>query len=236
MKKRLITSLCITVTMAFSMTAMAKSEKENAPNKKDVLKEMEEIGGEHYVEKMKMYEIGSVEVGSTYYHVFNGQLKDGTYHVIIYDNEPKYLGFYSTDLEPTGYEENGVEFDSGDGETYYILKISDKGPSAKARIGSMPVTFIKNPKLEAEAKTGGSSETKLVVPEKQKSESGMVIDYRDWTITMKGREIKVNAIFVKIDGKNVIIKNAKNGKEATIPGSALSDEDKEYVKQVTAAK
>lgn len=235
MKKGLVTTLCITVAMACATSVMAKSEKENCPKKKDVETIIKEIGGEHYVEKMKFYEVGSIEVEPTYYHIFNGQLKNGGYHVIFFNNKQEYLGFYYSDYEPTDYEEGAVLLDQGDGENFHSLPVTEKGPGATVRFGGMQSKFVKNPKLEEAAKAAGTTDDgKLVVPEKQKSESGMVIDYRDWTITMKGREITVNAIFVKIDGKNIVIKNAKNGKEASIPGSSLSDEDKEYVKQISA--
>ena len=69
---------------------------------------IKEIGGEHYVEKMKFYEVGSIEVEPTYYHVFNGQLKNGGYHIIFFNNKQEYLGFYYSDYEPTDYEEGAV--------------------------------------------------------------------------------------------------------------------------------
>ncbi|MDH3981890.1 MAG: hypothetical protein OES84_03205 [Kiritimatiellaceae bacterium] len=239
MKKRLATVMCIALAAIFASTTVnAKNEKKNAPKKKEVEKLLKEIAGDHYVEKMKIYEVGSIKVKPTYYHVFSGILRKGGYRIIIYDNTPKYLGFYTTDYEPCDYEEGAVLMKQSDGETYYKLTIGSKGPADRANIGGIPTKFTKNPKLEEEAKTAEAEAGtgKLVVPEKEKSKTGEVIDYRDWKITMKGREITVNAIFVKFEKGKVTIKDAKRGKEAIVPGNALSDEDKEYVKRITAKK
>lgn len=244
MKKTIIAIICATIaTTAFiPQTALAKSKK-NDPDKKEVEKILKEIGGEHYVERMKIRSLCSLDFEDAsgeddYYHIFNATLKAGGYRIIIFNNVPEYLGFYSSDFEGADYEEGAILLDSGgsdsDGNTtYYTLPIPAKGPSAKIRIDGTPVSFVKNPKLEVDKTAVAASGGIPVVP-KEKSVSGEIIDYRDWKITMKGKEITVNAKFEKIEGGKVFIKNAKNGKVAGIPGSALSKEDQDYVKRITA--
>ncbi len=242
--KKLITALTCT-TIIFSGALSAKAEKKNDPDKKDVEKLLKEIGAEHYVERMKVRDFCSLKYEKTededsYWHIYSGQLKEGGYHVIIYNNVPEYLGFYRVDFEPVEYEEGKIMLDSGDSDEdgnsyFYDLPLPDKGPAATVRIDGVPTKFVKNPKLEAEktevagTKTGGIP----VVP-KETTASGEVIDYRDWTITMGGKQVTVNAIYVKFEKGKVTIKNSKNGREAEIPGSALSTEDQEYIKRMIA--
>ena len=237
--------LFITLLGTSSITVDAATKK-NDPNKKEVEKILKEIGGEHYVDDMKINDICTLDFEDpkteedVYYHIYSGSLRKGGYHLIIFDNKPEYLGYYSVSFEPADYEEGAVLLDSGDsdedGNTYWhTVALDVDGPPEKIRIDGTPVSFVKNPNREAEEKMNGSDGAPmLVVPEKEKSASGEVIDYRDWTITMQGKEITVNAIFEKIEGGKVYIKNAKNGRVAAVPGSALSEEDKEYVKRISA--
>ena len=173
-----------------------------------------------------------------YYHVYNASMKEGGYRIIIYNNKPEYLGYYATDFEGSDYEEGAILLDSGesdeDGNTdYFNLPIPDKGPAAKVRIDGIPTPFVKNPQLEA-TKTAAKSGGGIPVVPKETSATGEVIDYRDWKISMKGKTITLNAKFEKMEKGKVFIKSSKNGKVAQVPGSALSDEDKEYVKRITA--
>ena len=243
MKK--IRTAFILVTIAAMGMLTAEAAKKNDPDKKEVLKLMEEIGDVHFEERMKVNDLCSLKFEDasgedSFYHIYVGTLKKGGYHVIVYNNVPEYLGFYKVEYEPSDYEEGTILLDSGDSDedgntSYFNLPIPDNFKGATVRIDGVPTKFVKNPQLEekaagsALAKTGGIP----VVP-KETSASGEVIDYRDWKITMNGKEITVNAIFVKVDKGKVTIKNSKNGREAQIPGSALSDEDKEYVRRITA--
>jgi hypothetical protein len=244
MKKILTALICATV-VTYSLAPLDASArvKKNEPDKKDVLKELQAIGGEHYVDKMRIKDFCTLEVEGPndeeiYYHVFVANLRDDTYRIIYYDNKPEYLGYYSTTYLPDDYEKDRVKLDSGesdsDGDTIYIvLPITAKGPADSVNLDGVPTKLIKNPNLEANKKTNDDTGTILAIP-KEKSASGEEIDYRDWKITMKGKEITVNAKFEKIDNGKVYIKNAKNGVVAAIPGSALSAEDQEYVKRISA--
>ncbi|WP_372795825.1 SHD1 domain-containing protein [Pontiella sp.] len=241
MRKLLTTLICTTIAATGMLSAQAA--KKNDPDKKEVEKLLKEIGGEHYVERMKIrdfcsmrYEMPDGEDG--YWHVLSGQLKEGGYHVIIYNNVPEYLGFYKVDFEPEEYEEGKIMLNSGDadedGNAYYFdLPIPSKGPAQTVRIDGVPSKFVKNPRLEKKEGGGPALAGGIPAVPKEKSASGEVIDYRDWTINMGGKAVTVNAIFVKVERGKVTIKNAKNGREAEIPGSALSDEDKEYVRRIT---
>ncbi len=245
MKKLLSAMMCATIAAAiFTPRNSEAATKKNDPDKREVEALLKEIGDEHYVERMKISNLCAMKFEAPdgeddYYHIYNASLKDGSYRVIIFNNKPEYLGFYATSYEGADYEEGAILLDSGesdeDGNTsYFNLPIPDKGPTAKIVIDGIPVSFVKNPKLEGGDEKVAAAGGGIPAVPKETSANGEVIDYRDWTISMKGKEISVNAKFVKIEAGKVTIKNAKNGKEATIPGSALSDEDKEYVKRITA--
>lgn len=247
MKKTLTVLLCTTIaTTAFMPLNSKAGTKKNDLNKKEVEAVLKEVGGDHYVERMKVSNLCAMKFEAPdgeddYYHIYNATMKAGGYRIIIFNNKPEYLGYYATDFEGSDYEEGAILLDSGesdeDGNTdYFTLPIPDKGPAAKVRIDGTPVSFVKNPKLEATKTAGTTGGGGIPVVPKEKAASGEVIDYRDWTVTMKGKQITVNAKFEKIEGGKVYIKNAKNGKVAPVPGSALSDEDKEYVKRITAKK
>lgn len=235
--KKMRFSVITCIALAISATCLAKNEKKNEPDKREVAALLKEIGPTHYPEKMKIRSVGPVKVEPTYYHVFCGEVKKMGYRVIIFDNKEQYLGYYQSDYEPSEYEEGAILLDSGDSDSdgstvWYSIPIGQKGPAAKIRINGIPISFIKNPNLQAETKSITNSDGSIAVP-KPKSKSGEVIDYRDWKITMKGRTININARFEKFEDGKVHIKNAKNGKIAQVPGSALSNEDKEYVKRIT---
>jgi hypothetical protein len=246
MKRSITVFICATIATAalLPFNALAGTKK-NDPDKKEVLKEIEEIGGDHYVEKMKVSQLCNLKFEAAdgeddYYHIYNASLKEGGYRIIIYNNKPEYLGFYTSPYEGVDYEEGAILLDSGESDedgnsVYFNLPIPNKGPAAKVRIDGTPVSFVKNPKLEeAEKAAGDMAAGGIPVVPKETSASGEVIDYRDWTITMQGKEITVNAKFEKVEKGKVYIKNAKNGKVAAIPGSALSDADKEYVTRISA--
>lgn len=243
MYKRLITTMLMLATLGFSLV-QSDAAKKNDPDDGEVEEILKKIGGEHFIEDMKVRNYCSLEFENeeteeeVYYHFYVGTLRKGGYHLIVFNNKPEYLGFYKTDYEPSEYNETEILLNSGesdeDGNSYYYnIAFSIKGPAEKIRIDGTPVSFVKNPNLEKEKSTESSGEEMvLVVPEKKTSSTGEVIDYRDWKITMGGQERIVNAIFEKVDDGKVYIKSSKNGAVAGIPGSALSLEDQEYVKRV----
>ncbi len=244
MKNKWMTLFTATAVSMLSFTAVNTSAKvkKNDPDKKEVEKILKEIGGEHYVDKMKVSSLCSMEMENNgeeiYYHIYNVSLREGGYRIVIFDNTPNYLGFYPTDFEPTDYEEGAVLLDSGDSDeegntSYFNLPIPAKGPSDKVRIDGVPKTFVKNPKLEKKAGTLTTDSTGALVVPKVKTASGVEIDYRDWKITIQGKERVYNAIFVAKDGSSKItIKDSKRGATATIPVSALSADDVEYLKGI----
>ncbi|VGO14509.1 hypothetical protein PDESU_03071 [Pontiella desulfatans] len=242
MKTKWITLFTATAAIALSLSSMdaqAKTKK-NDPDKKEVEKILKEVGGEHYVEKMKISSLCSMEFEDAageelYYHIYNVSLKEGGYRIVFFDNVPNYLGFYASQFEATDYEEGAVLLDSGDSDedgntSYFNLAVSDKGPADKTRIDGVPTPFVKNPKLEEKGKAAGTGGSGALVVPVQKSASGATVEYRDWKITIKGQERTYNAIFVQKSGSNIQIKDSKRGKTATIPISSLSAEDKEYLK------
>jgi hypothetical protein len=238
----LFTLVAVTVLSLTAVNANAGTKK-NDPNKKEVEQILKEIGGDHYVEKMKINSLCSMKLEDAagedlYYHIFNISLKKGGYRVAIFDNTPNYLGFYATEYEAADYEEGAILLDSGDSDedgntSYFNLPLKASGPVNKTRIDGVPTAFVKNPKLEGGAKaaatTGGSGA--IAVP-KAKSSSGATIDYRDWKITIQGKERTYNAIFVQKTGSKIQIKDSKRGKTATIPISALSKADQTYLKEL----
>ena len=239
--KTLLTAALVSTVALCSLDAYAR-EKKNDPDKREVEKELKEIGGEHYVEKMKISHLCSLKFEKpdgedSYYHIYSANLKKEGFRVIIYDNTPTYLGYYKSEFEPYDYEEGYVWLESGESDEDgndrpYKLPIPDKGPAKKVRIGDVQSSFVANPKLAAEGQTASTGPTKLVVP-KEKSSTGVVIDYRDWTITMGGKKLTVKAIFVeKVGSSNIKIKDSKRGKTATIKISAISDADRAYLKSI----
>ena len=126
----------------------------------------------------------------------------------------------------------GVGWLVGGNDLPFRLPIPAKGPAKKIRIDSVPIEFVKNPKLENTGPAASTGPAKLVVP-KEKSATGVEIDYRDWKINIQGKERTYNAIFVEKVGKDKIkIKDSKRGKTATVPIKALSAADHEYLKSI----
>ena len=228
MKRRMSMVVLVALVAGLSGGVLAKSVRKNAPRKKAVEADLKKIGGDHYPERMRISEIGPIRVGETYYHAFCGQLKKVGYHVIIYDNELHYLGFYATDFEPTDYEEGAVLLDSGDGDTYYQIPITEKGPAKKVRLPQgLPIEFVPAPGQEI----GKASTKKITPPPETKGKDGIKAEYRDWHITRKGKKMTIRAIYVKQALGTVDIKSEANGRVATIRLSELSREDQEYVKK-----
>ena len=113
-------------------SAFAADVRKNKPSRRDVEQTLEEIGGEHFPEGLKISPVGPVETETTYYHVFYGIRKKGGYHLIFFDNTPEYLGYYLVSYEPVGYNEGEVVlYRTSDSTT--IVPIPDEGPPEKIR-------------------------------------------------------------------------------------------------------
>ncbi len=228
MKRTIGVMVSVALVAILANSAMASSIKKKEPKKKAVEADLKKIGGEHFPKRMRISKIGPIKAGNTYFHAFSGQLPKGGYHVIIYDNDLHYLGFYATDYEPADYEEGAVLLDSGDGETFYKIPIRSTGPDPKKKVRlpeGLPLTFVPAPGAPA------VGEGTVAAPKVATAKSGAIAEYRDWTITRRGKTIKARAIYVSQTFGSVTIKSQANGKEATIPMNELSREDQEYVKQ-----
>ncbi|MEN8254044.1 MAG: hypothetical protein ABFR33_01105 [Verrucomicrobiota bacterium] len=226
MKKTLGMIMVLALAAGIATHVAAKSEREDAPRRRFVEELLAEVGGTHYPEKMDVKKIASIEIGDTYYHVYEGELDAVGYHIIVFDNYRNYLGYYKSDFPPCNYEiENSIVIDSGtvddNGESlYYPIPISlKKGLPAKIQIAGIPTKFVKAPKKEV-------SEA-----EKAAGDGKIEPEYRIWTITHKGREIPVRAIYIKQSAGKVYLKAEANGVTNPFAISSLSKEDQEYVKQ-----
>ncbi len=236
MKKTFAPMIAMALATGIAMNGMAKAEKKNPPKStRAVVDALKEVGGEHYPEKMKVSSKMPVEVGETYYHCYTGTLRKGGYRIIIFDNTPQYLGFYNCEYEPCDYEEGALMLDSGESDDdgnqlTYTVSIPRKGPSSKISIDGVVSPFVKNPKLEEKK---GDATTTAAGPAKVATKDGkeLVPEYREWTIRMKGREIKFTAIYIKKSGSKVTLKEQKRGKENDFSIAALSKEDQAYLKQ-----
>jgi len=241
MKKFLRIAISMALIASFSGDAMARSVKKNAPKKKDVLSHMRELGSPHYPKRMKVSEIGPIKAGDTYYHAFTGDLGNGTYHIIFYDNNLNYLGYYETDLEPSDYEEGAVLLNSPEGDSYYRIPVSMTGPKEKILMDNgVPLIFVKAPgadkikQEEGEKSSAVNGEKEENPDSKDKTEikkENLEPQYRDWTITYKGRKLTVRALFVERKGGKVYLKAEANGKTKSFLYSQLSKADQEYVRK-----
>ncbi|VGO23308.1 hypothetical protein [Pontiella sulfatireligans] len=234
MKKTIATMMTMTLAFGIATSVIAKSEKKNAPrNTAAVEKDLKEAGSEHFPEKMKVGKVGPIKVGDTYYHAFCGNLKKSGYRVIIYDNTPKYMGYYETEFEPYDYEEGAILLDSGESDEDgndipFILPLGKKGPADRINIDGIPTTFVKAPGNEGEAAGGIPAG-----PAKVKTVGGddMQPEYRDWTISMRGKKITFRAIYIKKDRSKVFLKDEKQGNEKDFYIRDFSKADQEYMEQ-----
>ena len=239
MRKALRIVVSMALIMSVASGAFAKSVKKNPPRKKEVLSKVKELGPPHYEKKMKISEIGPLKVGDTYYHAFSGDLGNGTYHIIIYDNNLNYLGFYETHLEPMGYEEGAILLDGADiGDGNYIrIPIPETGPQKKILLGggSLPLLFVKSPEAEAAQAEGGSKTSMGMSSSSDKSgekeAKELKPEYREWKIHYKGKTLTVRALLVERKGGKVYLKAEANGKVKPFLYSQLSKEDQKYLKQ-----
>ncbi len=233
MKKTLVIMMLVGLVAGMATHVNAKQERENAPRGKAVLATLKELGEPHYVDRMKVHEFCSLEIGDTFFHVYTGELKKMGYHIIFYDNSENYLGFYKIEYEPTDYEEGAILLDSGDGEDFYEIPIGIKGPPDTIRIDGMPVKFIKSPSNTGEGKDG--EKAKAATPESAtaaaEEDDTPKPEFRTWTIAFKGKPIQASAIFIKQEKNMVTLKLEANGKEKAFSVYSLSKEDQAYIKQ-----
>ena len=234
MKKVMSILMLVGLVVGMAVNVNAKQERKNAPRGKAVLTALKELGEPHYVDRMKVHEMCSLEIEDTYYHVYTGEMKKLGYRVIFYDNAEHYLGFYETEFEPTEYEEATVLLDSGDGENFYSIPIGTKGPSGTIRIEGMPVNLVKSPwytaKLEGGSETAVAESSKTALPVAEE-EDVLKPEFRTWTITFKGKPIEASAIFMKQEKNMVFLKLEANGKEKAFSIYSLSKKDQAYIKQ-----
>ena len=226
MKRILGMIMVLALAAGIATNVAAKSEREDAPKRRDVEEVLAEVGGTHSPEKMDVKKIASVKVEDTYYHVYEGELDAGGFHIIVFDNYRNYLGYYKSDFAPCNYEiESSIVIDSGtiddNGEPlYYPIPISlKKGLPSKIQIGGIPTNFVKAPKKE------GSEAEKTAEDDEIKPE------YRTWTILHKGKEFPVRAIYIKQSAGKIHLKAEANGVTKPFDISSLSKEDQAYVKQ-----
>jgi len=225
----------VIATMAFSVGILSNTQaadvKKNAPSKSTVEKTLQEIGGDHFPEKMKISELGSIETDSTYYHIFVGTLKGGGFHYIFFDNTPTYLGYYLITYEPYDYGE-GEFYLSRTSDSRITVPISDKGPTDKLTLEGTgeSVTFVKAPVKEVPVvEAPVAVKSTFGGPQKAKKPT----EYRPWTVTMGGNVIEVeSAIFVEMKDGQVTLQSAKNGQLATVPVKALSAADRAYLRDI----
>ena len=236
MKKTVGIMILAGLVAGMTTHARSKREKKDFLRGKAVLAALKELGEPHYIDRMKVHEFCSLEIGETYFHIYSGELKKLGYHIIFYDNHENYLGFYETEYEPTDYEEGAILLDSGDGEDFYEIPIGIKGPPDTIRIDGMPVKFIKSPTNTGEGKGGATAKAATpdaTMPGTETAEEDKVLkpEFRTWTITFKGKPVRARAIFVKQEKNQVFLKLEANGKEKAFSLYSLSKEDQAYIKQ-----
>lgn len=215
---RLLT-ICLLLTIT---CGLAHGEKKNPPKNDDVIETaLTEAGKDHFPADFKFDEIGTIKHEETYYHAFVGYLKTGNYRIILFDNTPTYLGFYTVEYEPVDYEESTVLLDDG-ADGYFNLRIGNEGPLENVLIDGLKVSFVKNEQA--------STEKQVMEDETPK----ITIAYRDWTFNVKGQTRSARAIFVKKVGSKVYLKDEKRGITKDFPFGMLSKEDIDYLRSIDA--
>ena len=211
--------LCILLSISCDI---ALAEKKNPPKNDDAIElALSEAGKDHFPEDLKFDEIGTIKHLETYYHAFVGYLKTGNYRILIFDNMPTYLGFYTVEFEPVDYEESTILLDDG-ADGYFNVRLGKDGPLENILIDGLKTTFVKNEKAE--------SKTEALT----KKEEKIKIEYRDWTFNVKGQTRSARAIFIKKVGSKVFLKDEKRGITKDFPFSMLSKQDVEYLRSINA--
>lgn len=241
MKRTLGIITILALAAGIATNAAAKTERKDQPKARFVKETLETLGETHFPEKIKIKRITSIEVGETYYHVYEGELDKTGYHIIVFDNKRNYLGYYKSDFPPTNYQIDGsIVIDPGtvddDGEAlYFSIPIDEqKGLPPRLQIGGMPTEFVKSPTYDEAIKgaTGGGTAAEGSAAKKaEDGEEEIVPEFRTWTIAFKGKPVEARAIFVKREKNEVFLRLEATGKEKGFPLHTLSKADQEYVKQ-----
>ena len=233
--------LILALAAGMATNTIAKTERKEQPKARFVTETLEALGEPHYPEKIKIKRITSIQVGDTYYHIYEGKLDTVGFHIIVFDNQQNYLGFYKSDFAPCNYEiENSIVMDSDevddDGNPKYFAIPIDikKGLPLKVQLGGTPTKLEKAPEKEGgeEEEAGeGGAEGEGKDPGAAEEEAPVEPEYRDWKITFKGKEMSVRAIYVKQTFAKVTLKAEASGRSNDFDIPALSKEDREYIKQ-----
>jgi hypothetical protein len=221
--KKIVNLMIITAFMvSFSGSIEAKSERKNPPKGKVVEQALVAAGTPHFPSKMKVGNIGSIKFQETYYHAFCGALENDQYRAILFDNKENYLGYYESEYEPIETEEGGLVLDIN-GEDTHSIPLEKNGPKKRVKILGTWVSFVKNDRTTSVPNTteSDSASIKLVQPE-----------YREWVLINHGKEIPVEAIFVKKIGNKVTLQKKSDGRSKEFPMSMLSRADQDYVEKL----
>lgn len=230
--------------------------KKNPPKSSRAVEDaLKAIGGKHYPKKLShITKVGSVKTATTWYHVYSAYDRDTqTYRALIFDNTPRYLGYYEMPYEPTDVGEGQILVTTDNGEA--PIPIPDKGPAPAVTFQSSGYTanFVKAPapkeatgtktaeppKAGAASLPNGTTATNSTASASKPSGSKpaapapakIAPKYREWTVTMNGQEITFSAVFVKYNKfkKLVTLKSAKTGTTADIDVGKFSMKDKKYL-------
>ena len=241
MKRTLGIVAILALAVGIATHTTAKTERKDQPKARFVKETLEALGGAHFPEKMKVKRINSIEIGETYYHVYEGELDKTGYHIIIFDNKRNYLGYYKSNFPPTNYQiEGSIVIDPGtvddDGDPlYFSIPIDEtKGLPPRLQLGGMPTAFEKSPTYDevVTGATGGGTASKgKTAKTTENAEEEIVPEFRTWTIAFKGKPVEARAIFVKREKNQVYLRLEATGKEKGFPLHTLSKADQEYVKQ-----
>lgn len=227
MKKQLNIIMTGLLLAGLATTAAELEDKNEPKNRNAVADTLEALGEEHFPEKMKIREIGSIKMEKTYYHIYCGTLKKGGYRVIIFNNKPEYLGYYYlAEYEPSGYEDGGkkegaVLIDLGNGNEEKI-RIKQDGPTDQATIDGVKSYFVKAPEKKVKA---------FEKPKEEGAEGELKPDFREWTITRGSQKLTVRAIYLSQTFGKVKLRAEASGRENDFAISSLSKEDREYIEQ-----
>lgn len=245
--------LAIALAMGSITSSQAADEKKNGPkNRRAVEQILETLGEDHNPEKMKISEVGAVETESTWFHIYSGYLRDENYYrIIIFDNTPKYLGYYEVPYRPDDVGEEEIVLFNEDSAEELTIPLTDKGPEKGIRFSNgTTAQFIAAPEPEVEEPAGpaegetvnegdatplpgeeaaaAQESTEQQEPAKPEKKA----EYRTWTITRSGQVITFSAIFVELkDRRTIVLKNSKNGNTANILITELSAADRQYLKE-----
>lgn len=196
------------------------AERKNPPDDDQIEIALKDAGVQHFPEKFKFDEIGSVEYEETYYHAYIGYNKDGTYRLIFFNNSLKYLGYYSVEFEPIDYEKGAVLLDDGSDGNYYV-RLGKDGPLENILVDGIKIAFNKNKKNEEKEK-----ELAIDVIEKPK------IEYRIWSIKRGAKVHNPECIFVRKVGSKIFLKEKTRGKTGEFSERELSDQDLKYLESL----